>query len=1544
MQYTSYRRQTFEDGAPVGRSKTLQSWPNERPEIQHLADRGFFFSPTVKCHDQITCFGCGKKEHNVNEIDEISFHHLANSPNCALALIASSFCNYSDSLDPESYWASQKLPLLNDPLCLKSIEMRHSTFKNLWPHDGSRPASKSTSRNLAAAGFYYAPLHPDNDRVICMYCEFALENWDPSDDPLEEHRRSDKAYCYLLDKMDHPQKVPPRLQDSANDPVEGIPASDDGFDFNESEVDLSHENSPQPSDLLQEHAIETPEEETVHESSNDEKHANNSPNPPSPAPVNANLRLSPKKDIFDISLENLSDPDHTSFFAKKNTKKYVSKRRAQRMKQNVVKERVSSIIDSDQENDIPFATESTPVVSTVHNDSDASPIKTGIKSSKLQTASNGDDEIEKSEIETLKSPRTENEDPLGEKDAFSDAIAKEDHEEEISELEDTNTFGDTGHSTAYDPAEEDSDVSVKQPSSPPSMLVRRTRRTRTAPKTYEMELHESDLEEALSSGDDASFTDKSNANKSSQSKAKGRAKRKNAILKEEEVADVPPTASKKRKIRLSKPARSPAPDFFDISNQNLGDYGEDNINFLEDDINRAAPMASPQKKKTPPQPIKSSKIIKNLSIKKPTTVAKTSLKGRTPKSKSIFDVSSDDAIFGGKQDLSFEVTKTKAKDFGLPSANASKGPDKTETTSGPQNDTEKSRSSPGPLNDVLAEIASTDTPPPLPREGDGSIAEKEIQPALEEPEQETLQGIEPVVPEKTPLSSRATKTGPKPKSKDVSSKEGPTSKEKKVSSRLNARRNKLKSVSDTIGNNDVLDDPEDVIEKASLGIENGPGSRKKGVKRKNESSQTDHPGEQLIEATDSATPDSSQSKSKSRRVKKQAPEPDSDTTETALKPKLRKRRLRVVENQESGDDISEEPELQQKTPPKRRQLKRSTSEDSSEAKSIMPTLKGKKEIHNDHKSATKSSEELLADRSLEAKVSKYNSAKDEDQQDVSEQIDMSLVTSNGLPKSDKNPTDFEVSLDNVPKVSSVEVAENQLRTRHNGLEVGAVETAEIVDYSPIEVVSPKDDIPSINSSYHRQDTVKTSPHNKEPSGSAVDENTSGEHSPMPDFLPSNISGSTDIDFVFESASADPLSVPKEAPNDSAEESAHGETSGGPKPANLPADSSDVQLDNDSFISDEESPRKDVSLSPSSYTYYRQDLDAIRAEHVDLNTKETTDSTEKNEVAPVGKNVSGPFDGTSVSRNEFEVQGGNAGEQSIAEGKTVAGDKPSESREDQIVSSDAMRSQKGSLDIGGSERHVGPTEERDESTHEADRLLTGRKLLTGGIQEAIAKDTISQESASRDTNSTNSYKDKARSTSSRHNSARDVSVAETKEAARRANGLLSSNNSHISDPITSSESFAPRVRPPGGPPSSARSSLGRLSGTHSNILVSSTPQKKAYSVQSALSEDPLKPFEEELDTMKDAIQYLRGIANSKYDLYNDAEGELTRFIAELPEEEESMTIEEWVRHNAASCANTVMDMGERMIQVFEAECDRMIAAIEAMPEDDDEDEEGDEDQK
>lgn len=77
---------------------------------------------------------------------------------------------------------------------LQDKQTRLQTFRN-WPHEFL------SAENLAEVGFYYLKT---KDKVRCPFCHVEIQNWEPYDDALEEHRRWSKNCPFLKTLRDPP--------------------------------------------------------------------------------------------------------------------------------------------------------------------------------------------------------------------------------------------------------------------------------------------------------------------------------------------------------------------------------------------------------------------------------------------------------------------------------------------------------------------------------------------------------------------------------------------------------------------------------------------------------------------------------------------------------------------------------------------------------------------------------------------------------------------------------------------------------------------------------------------------------------------------------------------------------------------------------------------------------------------------------------------------------------------------------------------------------------------------------------------------------------------------------------------------------------------------------------------------------------------------------------------------------------------------------------------------------------------------------------------
>ena len=83
-------------------------------------------------------------------------------------------------------------------------------------------------------------------------------------------------------------------------------------------------------------------------------------------------------------------------------------------------------------------------------------------------------------------------------------------------------------------------------------------------------------------------------------------------------------------------------------------------------------------------------------------------------------------------------------------------------------------------------------------------------------------------------------------------------------------------------------------------------------------------------------------------------------------------------------------------------------------------------------------------------------------------------------------------------------------------------------------------------------------------------------------------------------------------------------------------------------------------------------------------------------------------------------------------------------------------------------------------------------------------------------------------------------------------------------------------------------------------------------------------------MENACKYLQNISERPYDLNNDIEGDLTQFISTMPEEEEDMTIKQWIQYSAENCHKLVRQMCDDMINDYKQEQARALKVLESLP--------------
>ncbi|KAJ2894424.1 hypothetical protein IWW38_002582 [Coemansia aciculifera] len=184
-----------------------------------LASAGFSFSPAKDAPDNVQCFNCGFELTGWEPSDDPFAEHYAHQPTCTYAKLhcQARVAREGDKVewtgwpvDTTAEWQGL-VDMRND-----AQQMRLATFEGCWPHTG-RKDWNVTPDKLASAGFYYTPEWPGDDTATCVFCGYALAEWEPEDEPNTEHaRRAPDCLFFKLDSVKPQVALPasPQVQPS----------------------------------------------------------------------------------------------------------------------------------------------------------------------------------------------------------------------------------------------------------------------------------------------------------------------------------------------------------------------------------------------------------------------------------------------------------------------------------------------------------------------------------------------------------------------------------------------------------------------------------------------------------------------------------------------------------------------------------------------------------------------------------------------------------------------------------------------------------------------------------------------------------------------------------------------------------------------------------------------------------------------------------------------------------------------------------------------------------------------------------------------------------------------------------------------------------------------------------------------------------------------------------------------------------------------------------------------------------------------------------
>uniref|UniRef100_A0A3Q3XEK6 RING-type E3 ubiquitin transferase n=1 Tax=Mola mola TaxID=94237 RepID=A0A3Q3XEK6_MOLML len=172
------------------RIRTFHNWPADAAVTSgDLAKAGFFF---LGPGDKVRCFCCGGILRCWVHGDSPAVEHKRHFPTCGF-ILGRAVGNIplqvgsSDSVDGQLLSQLQRMTMDDQGTAGQAVypemeaeDSRLTTFHN-WPTEASVQPDV-----LATAGFFYTG-HGDN--VKCFYCDGGLRNWEPGDDPWQEHAK-----------------------------------------------------------------------------------------------------------------------------------------------------------------------------------------------------------------------------------------------------------------------------------------------------------------------------------------------------------------------------------------------------------------------------------------------------------------------------------------------------------------------------------------------------------------------------------------------------------------------------------------------------------------------------------------------------------------------------------------------------------------------------------------------------------------------------------------------------------------------------------------------------------------------------------------------------------------------------------------------------------------------------------------------------------------------------------------------------------------------------------------------------------------------------------------------------------------------------------------------------------------------------------------------------------------------------------------------------------------------------------------------------------
>lgn len=194
----------------TARLESFRNWPVPYMEPSRLAAAGFYFTGEA---DIVKCFECRIEIYKWLKGDDPMADHKRESPNCRF--ICRTPCG-NVPVDVDSDIVTSQME--DRDVCGHDVdddfpsEYNHSVLTNFQSSKAKYPEYESydarfrtfeswpnimppTKEQLSVAGFYYTGR---GDQVLCHYCGVGVKDWDPHDDPWEQHAIWFSNCNYLL--------------------------------------------------------------------------------------------------------------------------------------------------------------------------------------------------------------------------------------------------------------------------------------------------------------------------------------------------------------------------------------------------------------------------------------------------------------------------------------------------------------------------------------------------------------------------------------------------------------------------------------------------------------------------------------------------------------------------------------------------------------------------------------------------------------------------------------------------------------------------------------------------------------------------------------------------------------------------------------------------------------------------------------------------------------------------------------------------------------------------------------------------------------------------------------------------------------------------------------------------------------------------------------------------------------------------------------------------------------------------------------------------